>query len=313
MRILVIYTGGVPTFADQTTADLTKTLQNFLELQLVADLDIAVLHNLPGADINYELCTVLSQRIYDNYDAYDGFVVIHGLDNVLYTANLFTFLFSSLGKPVIFTGCTLPDELYALPDQLTAAERATYRSMGLRTNLVTAVQLAILNCSGTLLAYSPHIVRAVRAIEATNEELPYLRSWLEPNIAEVQFGIRLAETTPQRQTIQPQLLNAFSTAVYITEPRPNMTLPPDVAQRYQAVIIKGYREELFPSQWTLPTDIPVIIQVHRQEIPQLPDNVITVRATWPVIVTKTMAVLGQTQSLAEFKEAFQHNRFGEFN
>lgn len=313
MRILVIYTGGVPFFAGQTTQYITEALQNFLELQLMADLDITVLQDVPGADITYDLCPILGRRIYDHYDAYDGFVIIHGLDNVLYTANLLTFLFSNLGKPIIFTGCTLPDELYALPEQLSAAERTVYHEMGLRTNLVTAAQLATLDCSGTLLAYSTHIVRAVRAIVTANEELPYLRSWQEPNMAEVQFGIRLSESAPPRHADRPQLFPDFARAIYITEARPDITLPLDVEQRYRAVVMTGFRESVFPSHLVLPKSIPVIIQVYHQDIPPLPKNVIAVRATWPVILTKTMAVLGQTQSLDEFKTAFRHNRFGEFN
>ena len=40
----------------------------------------------------------------DNYDGYDGFVVLHGTDTMAYTASLLSFVLENFNKPVCFTG-----------------------------------------------------------------------------------------------------------------------------------------------------------------------------------------------------------------
>ena len=42
--------------------------------------------------------------IKENYNNYDGFVVIHGTDTMAYSASALSFMLESLGKSVVFTG-----------------------------------------------------------------------------------------------------------------------------------------------------------------------------------------------------------------
>ena len=42
------------------------------------------------------------------YDAYDGFVVLHGTDTMAYTASALSFMLEGLAKPVILTGSQIP-------------------------------------------------------------------------------------------------------------------------------------------------------------------------------------------------------------
>jgi len=46
--------------------------------------------------------------IADNYQLYDGFVVLHGTDTMSFTASALSFMLENLSKPVIFTGSQLP-------------------------------------------------------------------------------------------------------------------------------------------------------------------------------------------------------------
>lgn len=50
----------------------------------------------------------LAHMISDNYNNYDGFVILHGTDTMAYTASALSFMLENLGKPVIFTGSQLP-------------------------------------------------------------------------------------------------------------------------------------------------------------------------------------------------------------
>lgn len=50
----------------------------------------------------------IARDIYDHYDAYDGFIVLHGTDTMAYTASALAFMLDGLGKPVILTGSQIP-------------------------------------------------------------------------------------------------------------------------------------------------------------------------------------------------------------
>lgn len=65
--------------------------------------------------------------INDNYETYEGFVVLHGSDTMAYTASALSFMLQGLTKPIILTGSQLPI--------------GTIRTDG-KENLITAVEIA---------------------------------------------------------------------------------------------------------------------------------------------------------------------------
>lgn len=46
--------------------------------------------------------------ICDNYDRFNGFVILHGTDTMAYTASALSFMLEGLDRPVILTGSQLP-------------------------------------------------------------------------------------------------------------------------------------------------------------------------------------------------------------
>ncbi|RUS79364.1 hypothetical protein EGW08_012885, partial [Elysia chlorotica] len=50
----------------------------------------------------------IAECIKENYEEYDGFVVLHGTDTMAYTASALSFMLENLGKPVILTGSQIP-------------------------------------------------------------------------------------------------------------------------------------------------------------------------------------------------------------
>jgi L-asparaginase len=70
----------------------------------------------------------IAQIIADNYNDYEGFVVLHGTDTMVYTASALSFMLKNLDKPVVMTG----------------AQRSALSGIrnDARQNLVTALLLA---------------------------------------------------------------------------------------------------------------------------------------------------------------------------
>ena len=61
-----------------------------------------------SADVDPDLWLKMAQTIADNYDAFDGFVILHGTDTMAYSASALSFMLENLNKPVVFTGSQLP-------------------------------------------------------------------------------------------------------------------------------------------------------------------------------------------------------------
>ena len=82
---------------------------------------------IDSSDMNPTHWEQIAEAIRDNYDRYDGFVVLHGTDTMAYSASALSFMLHNLRKPVIITGSQLP-----IGEVRTDGEE----------NLITAVQVA---------------------------------------------------------------------------------------------------------------------------------------------------------------------------
>jgi L-asparaginase len=63
---------------------------------------------LDSSNMNPRVWVKLVKIIEENYEKYDGFVVLHGSDTMAYTASALSFMLENLNKPVILTGSQLP-------------------------------------------------------------------------------------------------------------------------------------------------------------------------------------------------------------
>ncbi len=63
---------------------------------------------IDSSDVHPPVWSRLAGIIHDNYDTYDGFVILHGTDTMAYTASALSFMLENLSKPVILTGAQLP-------------------------------------------------------------------------------------------------------------------------------------------------------------------------------------------------------------
>ena len=115
-KVLLIYTGGTigmnrnPQTGALEPLDFEHLLQFVPELrQFNMQIDVHQFNPpIDSSDMSPQLWTDLSHVIADNYDQYDGFVVLHGTDTMAYTASALSYMLENLTKPVVFTGSQLP-------------------------------------------------------------------------------------------------------------------------------------------------------------------------------------------------------------
>lgn len=136
-KILLIYTGGtIGMIRDFETSALKvfnfkKLLQKIPELKLLdCEIETVSFENpIDSSNMNPEKWVLIANILEENYNSFDGFVVLHGSDTMSYSVSALSFMLENLSKPVIFTGSQLP-----IGDLRTDAKE----------NLITAIQIASL-------------------------------------------------------------------------------------------------------------------------------------------------------------------------
>lgn len=89
---------------------------------------------IDSSDIQPDTWVKLALTIQENYDEFDGFVVLHGTDTMAHTASALSFMLENLSKPVIFTGAQLPIGMMrsdAKENLLTSIEIASAKENGM--------------------------------------------------------------------------------------------------------------------------------------------------------------------------------------
>lgn len=189
LDILIIYTGGTIGMIEnpETHAlepfNFDHLLQNVPKIKM---LDFNIEHYefpkpLDSSDMNPDHWREIANVIKDNYDRYDGFVVLHGTDTMAYTASALSFMLENLNKPVIITGSQLP-----IGEVRTDGEE----------NLITALQIAAeRDADGgpmvreVAILFDNDLLRGNRSTKHSSDNFKAFKSNNFPLLANVGLGI----------------------------------------------------------------------------------------------------------------------------
>lgn len=190
LTILIIYTGGTIGMIEnpQTGAlenfDLEYFQHNVPELNRFNYEIDAQTFNPPidSSDMEPKYWIKLARLISEQYDRYDGFVVLHGTDTMAYTASALSFMLENLGKPVIITGSQLPI--------------GQLRTDG-KENLLTSIEIAAArDADGTPIVpevcifFENRLMRGNRTTKINAEGFNAFRSYNCPSLAHAGIHIK---------------------------------------------------------------------------------------------------------------------------
>lgn len=171
------YTSGALTAFDFD--ELQKNIPELFQL----DCEISTISfevPIDSSNMNPVFWIKIAEIIGDNYDDFDGFVVLHGSDTMSYTASALSFMLENLAKPVILTGSQLP-----IGDLRTDAKE----------NLITAIQIAALQKNGeaivqeVCLYFEYKLYRGNRTIKLNAEHFQAFQSPNYPHL--IESGVNL--------------------------------------------------------------------------------------------------------------------------
>ncbi|XRE43617.1 L-asparaginase I, cytoplasmic [Tenacibaculum discolor] len=182
-KILIVYTGGtIGMVKDYNTGalkafDFSQISSKIPELQqLNCEINtISFEEPIDSSNMSVAYYIQIAEIISDNYDKFDGFVVLTGSDTMSYTSSAISFMFENLQKPVIFTGSQLP-----IGDLRTDAKE----------NLITSIQVASAYENGNPviqevgLYFEYKLYRANRTTKINAEQFEAFASMNYPPLAE---------------------------------------------------------------------------------------------------------------------------------
>jgi L-asparaginase len=190
MKVLLLFTGGtISMVRDPRTgalhpADMT-TFQSFVPELFAGDIQVDMVPFDPlldSSDLNPDNWRQMARVVKENYDKYDGFVILHGTDTMAFTASALSFMLEDLSKPVILTGSQLPI--------------GKLRTDG-KENLITAVEIAAAkNPDGTAtvpevcIFFENHLLRGNRTTKINAENFNAFRSYNYPILATAGIHIK---------------------------------------------------------------------------------------------------------------------------
>ena len=185
-KILIILTGGTFGMAAKKEAEELSPspldgewiIRLVPELKDLAHVDWISILNIDSSDMSPSHWEAIARTIQGKYDNYDGFVVIHGTDTMVYSATALSFIMQKTKKPVIFTGSQKP-----LKSIRTDA----------RNNLIGAVELARLNIPEIAIFFNNTLLRANRTTKVSTEDYEAFFSYNYPPLAKIGVKVHLKE------------------------------------------------------------------------------------------------------------------------
>ncbi|MDE7437504.1 MAG: asparaginase [Muribaculaceae bacterium] len=188
-RILIIYTGGTIGMIENLDNgslepfNFDHLMDNVPKVKML-DYDIENFQfetPLDSSTMTPRDWVQIVKVIEDNYDNYDGFVVLHGTDTMAYTASALSFMLENLKKPVVITGSQLP-----IGEVRTDGEE----------NLITALQVAAaMNEDGSpvvqevAILFENYLWRGNRSTKRSSDNFNAFKSPNYPYLAKIGLGI----------------------------------------------------------------------------------------------------------------------------
>lgn len=223
-RLLIIYTGGTIGMIEnpETHAlqpfDFSHLIENVPKIKkLDYEIDNIQFNPIDSSDMDPIGWAEIAKAIAENYDLYDGFVVLHGTDTMAYTASALSFMLLNLNKPVIITGSQLP-----IGEVRTDGEE----------NLITALQIAAATTFDgspmvreVAILFENYLWRGNRSTKMSADNFNAFKSNNYPQLAKIGLGIHFAEEALWRPTsVKPlQLSTNMERGVMFVDLHPGIT------------------------------------------------------------------------------------------
>ena len=229
----------------QKQEDIITWLKYFPELDLIADIESRLLKIHQQNHDEVENWIGFANQIDKLRDIYDGFVLVNDVETITYTATILSFLLINLGKPIVCTGNLSSTFVTESPTE----SLQQFEFLGVKANLINAVQVATMPHSDVSLMFGNQLVRANRAYRSPDQGFSVFTSFRLESIGKVDFGVRLS-TSALAPNYSPKIevSKEFDNKVEIIQIFPGKQsglLDDAINSQAEAIIIKSFAQTVF--------------------------------------------------------------------
>jgi L-asparaginase len=323
-RLLILTCGGTVLMSRNERGYLkpqnnkTDLLKVIPELATLAHVDIIKVVNIDSSNMSIDVWNKLSRMIRKYYFSYDGFIIIHGTDTMVYTASALSFAIQNLDKPIVLTGSQKP-----LSDIPTDA----------RNNILNAVAVAGLNIPEVLIVFGSKILRGNRSTKISESAFEAFESPMFSPIGEIQLKPEIRfKYGKQNKKKKVIFSHNFNKNVFVLKIHPGINpilIRGMFKEKWEGIVIEAFGAGNVPEIL-----MPVFSDAKKKKVPVIVTNQChkgitkvqlyysgyrTIKygaipagdMTPEAAVIKLMWVLSQTKSPDKIKKLFQTNIAGE--
>ncbi|MDQ7824400.1 MAG: asparaginase [Candidatus Eremiobacteraeota bacterium] len=211
-RVLLIFTGGTIAMDSETLSSLhtAREILDFVpEIKSLALVDACQVCNIDSVEMKPSNWVEIARLVYERYDDYDGFVVLHGTDTMAYSAAALSFILQNLGKPVIFTGSQIP----------LASRLAT----DARNNLINSVRYALMDIAEVCIFFGTQLLRGNRARKISGFDINAFKSFSDDPLGTAGVRLSLSRDARHRSQARPLLRPRLVTEVFLLKVFPSLS------------------------------------------------------------------------------------------
>lgn len=234
-KILLIATGG--TIASQSTGKglapqlaSTEILKFVPSVNELCEVDTVQLFNIDSTNMMPAHWVKIAGAVEQNYDRYDGFVILHGTDTMSYTAAALSYLIQNNAKPIVLTGSQRP-----IDKEITDAKRNLYDSF---------LYAADSESHGINIIFDGHVICGTRARKSRSQSFNAFSSINFPDIAVIRNNkiICYIKEDFTGKDKRPEFYHGLNDRIFLMKLIPGMK--PDIfdyiKDNYDAVIIESF-------------------------------------------------------------------------
>ena len=204
-----------------------KLLHHVPEISKLAEIEVLIVFNQDSTNFNSSHWKKIASIIHQNIEKFDGFVIIHGTDTMVFTAAALSFSLINLKKPVIMTGAQRP--------------LAKLRSDA-RNNLIDAVELATLATPEVVIVFGQYILRGNRSKKISINSYDAFRSPNYPTLGHIGLNVNINNDLllkPVRDYKFDNLFAADLASIYV-HPESNPEAFESLFEHCRAIFLMGF-------------------------------------------------------------------------
>ncbi|MFA5135407.1 MAG: asparaginase domain-containing protein [Patescibacteria group bacterium] len=317
-KIALLFCGGSALVAGekvisvQKAPDMKAWIAAVPEINLIADVEPVFVFGGDASEIEPKLWSKLAREIFDRMPRYDGFVIIHGIDTMLYSSAMIAHMLQPLPKPVIFTGSPLSVEVTDSGKQDLSGLIHNYKTLGVKANLINAIQVATMDIAEAAIMFGNRLLKATKAVKSDSPSFNIFDAYRDGLLGKVDFGIKVYEAAKKRSKQKPKLFDSVEDTVCLLQLYPGAgpeLLDSMMRKGCKGIVIKSFNTNLFPESYK-----PVLDRAYKKKVPILAHNpfaldvkkkkreyILVNDMTFETAFVRFMWVLGQTRDVGKIR------------